>query len=326
MRLPAPKVMILFPSFQCNARCVMCYIWIKQRWTPQLSLEQLKRIVADPLIRRSVEVVAIAGGEPTLRSDLVEMAQILVEACGRLKTIDIPTNGLQTERVIDQIEQILALLANTRVVLSVTISVDGVGAVHEAIRGRQGVFPQVNQTLQELRELQAIYPRFRLGMNTVISRHNAKREILQAMRGYAKSHGVGLNFTVGAISEIGVESAAVREQFEMAPEHKEEAIAFFEELRERGGLDHIGPRYADFILHWLRTGERNLGCAFRNGKVFLVEPTGDAYLCGNYKDFKLGNLVESSLSEIWPIQKRLTHEMWQRRCETCVSNCFIGES
>ena len=323
MALPKPKVMILFSSFRCDARCVMCYTWVKAKWQPQLSLEQLRHIVEDPLIRDYTEIVNLAGGEPTLRTDLVEMVQLLVNGCPHLKTVDIPTNGMQTDRVVDQIERVLATLAITPIELAVTVSIDGVGVVHETIRGRPGVFPQVDATVKELRELRSIYPRFRLGMNTVISRHNARRDFLEAMRTYARSHDIGLNFTPAAISEVGVESVAMVDQFEMSPMDKDEVIRFFEQLQQEQALD---ATYCAFVLHWLRTGRRDMDCAFRDGKVFLVEPTGDVYLCGNYKDFKLGNLVERSLSDVWPVQRQFTREMWNRRCDTCASNCYIGEA
>lgn len=315
--------MILFTSFRCDARCIMCYTWVKAKWEAQLSLEQLDRIVSDPLLGGSVEIVNLTGGEPTLRSDLVEIVELLVRRCRRLKSVDIPTNGFQPERVVDRIERLLALLAMTDIELAVTVSIDGVGAIHETIRGRDGVFPRIQQTVEELKELRRIYPRFRLGMNTVINRLNASRELLEPMRVYARSHQIDLNFTPAAVSEVGVESVAQAGQFEIAPEQKPEVIGFFEQLGKERALD---PRYADFVVHWLRTGRRNLGCAFREGKTFLVEPNGDVYLCGNYKEFRLGNLLKESLSQVWPRQRQFTTRQWNRRCDTCVSNCYIGQA
>ena len=321
--LPAPKVMILFSSFRCDARCVMCYTWVKQKWKPQLSLKQLEKILGDPLIRRSIEIVNLAGGEPTLRNDLVDMVALLVEQCTRLKTIDIPTNGFQTDRVVDQVERILALLANTRVELAVTISIDGIGVVHERIRGREGVFAQVTRTVEELKSLRGLYSRFRLGLNTVISRHNADRVLLRQMLSFARSQDIALNFTPAAESEIGVESVAMKDQYELTLPQRQEVSAFFEELRVEGLVSHP---YAEFVINWLKTGHRSGGCAFRDGKVFLVEPDGESYLCGNYKDFRLGNLTREPLSKIWPHQRAFTKRAWDRRCTTCASNCYIGEA
>lgn len=323
MPLPTPNVMILFTSFRCDARCIMCYTWVKQRWEAQLSLEQVERIVADPFLRRSVELINLTGGEPTLREDLVDIVSILVERCQRLRCIDIPTNGFQPSRVIDRIERILARLAVTDVELAVTVSVDGIGAVHEAVRGRAGVFPHIDRTIEELKELREIYPRFRVGLNTVISRVNATRECLEPMRAYARSHQMSLNFTPAAVSEVGVESVAQGDRFEITAEQKPELIGWFEQLRQERALE---TRYADFVLHWLRTGKRNLGCAFRAGKTFLVEPNGNLYLCGNYKEFRLGNLLEEPLSVVWPRQRRFTAAQWDRRCDTCASNCYLDNA
>lgn len=320
MPLPTPKVMVLFTSFLCDARCVMCYTWVKAKWEAQLSVKQLDSILSDPLISRSLETVNLTGGEPTLRADLVELVEVLVRRCERLKSIDIPTNGFVTERVVDRIEQVLAFLARSSVELAVTLSIDGVGAIHEQIRGRQGVFDNITRTVEELKELSEIYPRFRLGMNTVISRHNASRKHLEPMREFAASHGIGLNFTIAAVSEVGVESIAQGEPFEILPEQRPEIISFFEQLMEEKAME---PQYGEFITHWLRTGKRNTGCAFRDGKTILVEPNGKVFLCGTFKEFQLGNLLEEGLQEVWPRQRKFTQQQWNNRCETCVSNCYL---
>ena len=323
MSLPKPKVLILFTSFRCDARCIMCYTWVKQRWERQLSIEEIDRIVSDPFLAGSIEVVNLTGGEPTLRPDLARIVEILADRCRHLRSIDIPTNGFEPARVVDRIEQVLAVLAMTQIELAVTCSVDGVGSVHETVRGRPGVFPKIQQTIEELKELREVYPRLRLGMNTVISRENARPEQLEAMRVFARSMEIGLNFTPAALSEVGVESVAQGEGFLISSEQAPGVIDFFERMGREGALD---PGYADFVVHWLRTGRRSLGCAFRDGKTFLVEPNGRAYLCGNYKDFYLGNLLEQGLSDVWPAQRRFTKEQWNRRCGTCVSNCYIGDA
>ena len=60
---------------------------------------------------------------------------------------------------------------------------------------------------------------------------------LDEIQAYAWAQGVGINFTLAAISEIGVESVSVREQFELGREDKKKVISFFERLLEEMPAD-----------------------------------------------------------------------------------------
>ncbi len=312
-----PKIIIFFITYKCNARCIMCHAWQKQAYSNDLSLKEIEKIFSNKLISSNLEIINLTGGEPTLRSDLSDIVKILLKYCHRLKRIDIPSNGINTQQVLDQIEKIIALLLPTDVKLSVTVSLDGVGHIHEAIRGIPDMFKNVDQTIQGLKELQSLYPHLSLGLNTVISKINYQH--LHENRDYALKNNLGLNFTLATISEIGVESIEMRDRFKMREDERGELIPFFKKLFDNKEIELI---YGKFIINILRTGRRNNGCNFRRGKAILLEPNGNAYMCGNFKEFKLGNLSREETAEVFKNNRKFSNNVW-RRCLKCESNCYL---
>lgn len=297
----------------------MCYVWQKQKNSEELSLEQIEKIFSEKSISSNLEIINLTGGEPTLRTDLTEIVRILLKYCGKLKRIDIPTNGINTLQILDRLEQISVSLLPTDVKLNITVSLDGIGAIHEKIRGKQNIFKNVDRTVQGLKELRTLYPILSLGINTVVNKINYK--YLQENRSYALANDIGINFTLAAISEIGVESIETKEKFLMNDQEKREVIPFFNELLESGELK---PSYGRFIIDLLKTGRRNNGCAFRKAKALLLEPNGNVYLCGNFKKFILGNINQNSFSEIR--YRKVFGDEDRRVCKICASNCYWDEA
>ena len=289
-----PKIIVFFTSYKCNSRCVMCYSWRKQDHSSELSLGQIDKIFSDNNLSKHIEIVNITGGEPTLRKDLVDVIKIILERCKNLKRIDMPTNGIDTDVVLDKIEQILTLLLLTDVKFCVTLSLDGIGKVHEKIRRIPEVFNKTEKTMFEIREMTALWKNLYFGINTTISRLNYDR--LNEIKEFGAKNGVGINYTLGAVSEIGVESIKMEDEFLLRDEEKGKVIDFIEGLMKEEGINKF---YANFMLQYLKTGRRKPVCAFKAKKSFLLEPDGSAYLCGNYKEFYLGNLLEKPFNQIW---------------------------
>jgi MoaA/NifB/PqqE/SkfB family radical SAM enzyme len=299
----------------------MCFAWIKQKQIRELTLHEIRTIFNDGVLKNNLEVINITGGEPTLRRDLAEIVKIILQSCLRLKRLDISTNGVNTAQVIDQIERVLALLLPTNVRLTVSISLDGVGEVHEQVRQTPGIFNKVEQTIDSLKELMTLYPFFCLGLNMTISRLNYNA--IEETRKYAIDKGIGINFTLSAISDIGVESIRVREKFELNKDEKKTVASFMQKLASLGELDQ---HYAYFLIAWLLTGKRQGECAFRKGKSLLLEPNGDIYLCGNFKDFRIGNLLQEPLKQSLIFDRNNLTKKYKIKCETCNSNCYIDSS
>lgn len=314
-----PKIVVLFSSYRCNSKCVMCSAWMKQRTSPELSALQIERVFSDPWFADSIEIVNLTGGEPTLREDMTDLVRVLLRKCPRLKRLDIPTNGIHTLQVLDKIERTLSVLLPTRVQLCVTVSLDGIGEVHEKIRGVDGAFREVEKTIKGLKELASLYPYLSLSLNATISRFNM--EGLSDLRRFARSMEVGIHFTLAAFSEIGVESMARKGEFEIEPGKERFLTDFIQELIDQEEMER---KYGEFMVHWLKTGRRSAPCNFARGKVILIEPDGSTYTCGNLKAFLMGNVLNESFRSLWKRKGALLGRV-KEKCRVCNSNCYMDE-
>jgi len=312
-----PKIVVLFTSYRCNARCVMCYAWKKQVRYKELTPQDVKQIFSDKILRETIEIINLTGGEPTLRNELTEIIEVLASTCIRLKRIDISTNGINTDEVIDQVERALAVLVHTGVALTVSVSVDGVGDIHDGVRGIRGAFKNIDKTLNELKEMLVLYPTFSVGMNFTVNKNNYMH--LYDAYAYSRQKELGMSFTLSALSEIGVESLQVRQGFELPVESKEKILEFIGFLSKENRLN---TRYERFLSHWLKTGKRKGPCSFKKEQSLLCEPDGAMYLCGNFKEFFIGNVLQRDFSELSRERRDFSRD-YAKRCSQCNSNCYI---
>lgn len=124
---------------RCCLSCIMCDIRkFPSRQEDELSTEQVKKIILQ-IKNLGVKHLIFSGGEPLLREDLVELVRFSTE--NGIPWVDVITNGVLCDDHIVQ-ELIRAGLNH------VTVSLDGVDQVHDAIRG-QGAFEKSAQAIDK---------------------------------------------------------------------------------------------------------------------------------------------------------------------------------
>jgi MoaA/NifB/PqqE/SkfB family radical SAM enzyme len=94
------------------------------------------------------------------------------ELC-RPGVITIPTNGLLTKRILDQVDQICAAAPFSQI--GINLSLDGVGAEHDGIRNVPGNWEHAMESWQGLKKLQGQHSNLMLSVHTVVSKFNAHR-------------------------------------------------------------------------------------------------------------------------------------------------------
>lgn len=172
-----PVYWILYVTGRCNARCDHCFLWReieRADRSTELTLDELRCLAAciGPAL-----VVNLAGGEPYLRNDLCEIANLFSRHSGcRLMTI--PSNGLMTDRIVESAARLCDDNPNT--FFRFSFSLDGIGPAHDAIRGVPGLFDRTCATVRRVAALRARYHNFAVLTSTVFGAHT-QGHILELM-------------------------------------------------------------------------------------------------------------------------------------------------
>lgn len=152
VRLDKPYKLNFAITFWCQSRCTHCNIWeIKPKG--ELTLDEIKEFAKKNSYFKWVE---LTGGEPFLRSDIVEIARAFKENSKGLYILTMPTNSLcNHDMVIKKITEMLQLKIPR---VAITVSLDGYRELHDEIRGVQGNFDRAIEMFKRLRELKKSHP------------------------------------------------------------------------------------------------------------------------------------------------------------------------
>ncbi len=160
--LMAPVNITVSVSYRCNSRCKTCNVWLLPN--DDFTVDEWDRTFQS--LGRAPYWFTFSGGEPTLRKDLPEMVASAYKYC-RPGIINIPTNGIQDKIIPGRVEKILAACPESEVIIN--LSLDGVGANHDRVRGVKGNFERAMRTYAGLKALKGRYPNFTLGVHSVLS-------------------------------------------------------------------------------------------------------------------------------------------------------------
>lgn len=147
---PLPREISLQLTYKCNLRCVHCFQWSEDGFFQDFSHAKAQTEIPPALVADLLEFtkpvkakVFLWGGEPLMHSRFGEIAGLLAE---HERTVNMCTNGLLLERNIEHLLRI-----GDR--LNLLVSLDGLGADHDALRGR-GTFARTVRNLESMLELQ----------------------------------------------------------------------------------------------------------------------------------------------------------------------------
>lgn len=151
-----PKSVCLIPTEQCNLQCAMCDIGQRNarnlspglfpltesisRGEGTITLDDWKRFIDDMVKRHWNPLILLTGTEPFIYPQILELIDYITANKLRLH---ITTNGTLLSRYAEK----LVDLCVKPDALSVTISLDGIGEVHDGIRGIPGTFDRALEGL-----------------------------------------------------------------------------------------------------------------------------------------------------------------------------------
>ena len=308
---PAKPIVLQFPVNDiCNGRCLMCNIW-QRKHDRELSPKELRYILHDPLFEQ-VRYVGLNGGEPTLRPDLPEIGRVLIKALPKLRGVNIITNAIQTQRVVERILALAEVVQTADLDFEVSVSLDGVGADHDKNRGVQGNFTSAVQVIQRLR--QAGLP-VSIGCTLTPINCYAADDVLS----WCLENGIGK-----WVFRLGVEIKRVyndgyANQHPFSPEQRFHLIMFFDKLAHHSNVEEVYRRFYRGLVGQLAFGQpREAGCDWRNRGVTL-DAHGEISYCSVQSPI-LGSALTGSGWRIFrkglPQRRRILRE----HCQSCRHN------
>jgi len=144
--ISAVRVLRISITDRCNFRCVYCMPAEGVRWLPQsdiLTFEEIRDVARAAAELHGITRVKLTGGEPTVRSGLVDLVSMLREVVA-LRDISLTTNGMKLGELAHPLRQ--AGLDR------VTVSIDSLNPDRFRRITRTGDLPTVLKGLAAARE------------------------------------------------------------------------------------------------------------------------------------------------------------------------------
>ncbi|MBI1783570.1 radical SAM protein [Candidatus Sumerlaeota bacterium] len=158
---------------RCNAKCIMCNIWKQVDNTApslpeEMTVEEMEKMLTlNRAFFSDLRHVAITGGEPTLRRDLVDIFRIFTTHLPQV-TMSVNSNGFSSAKTVGAIEEVMQF----RKKLSVMISIDGIGEGHDTVRGVKNVYKHCEATIDGLIELRKQHKGLKIEINHCMTSEN----------------------------------------------------------------------------------------------------------------------------------------------------------
>ena len=287
-------------TYRCQNRCYMCGIWrhptrADEEFRPEL-LRKLPRL----------DFCNVTGGEPTLREDLPEIIEILLT---QAKRVVISTNGYLTEKIVALAKQFKSQRLGFR------ISLEGLPAANDALRGIKDGFDHGLRTLLELQRLGLKD----IGFGITVSGSNA-RDMIEL---YQLAKAMDVEFATAV-----VHNSYYFHKSDNKIEDPDETIACFKELigellKTWRPKNWLRAYFNHGLINYIRGKPRLLPCR-AGSDLFFVDPWGEVRPCNGLAsdspESSFGNLREKTFSEIWHGPKA---ESILRQVRDCQRNCWM---
>ena len=318
-----PTVLIYNCTWVCDARCTMCSNWKWGDRKSDMTLEQLEPVLNTPFWG-AVENLNISGGEPTTRNDLPEMVELFQKHLPRLRKIGINTTGLTPHRAIPMLTRIVEFCASKKILISIRVSLDGIGDVHNQVRSVKNGFDKASKTIEAMQALAEKHDHFSFGIaSTIFSKNLEDAENILA---WARTKNLDVVFNMLRFTDAMLHNKELEPDIHFRAREEQFMRKFFldrvQEESVLSGQSFMYLHYADMITNGYH---RTMPCPFQR-QGLLLNPNGDLHYCENSQ--KIGNVLDESAESLYFKAENLAHRETIKNdtCPTCLSPCQVNVS
>lgn len=299
-----PEFLWLEATDACPNLCAFCDIGKNKPSKDHLSPAEIEAMLRDPLFD-GLRVAIVSGGEPTVRKDLPEILAAVHRARPRVDMV-LSSSAALPERLLLAVQRAM----DEGIRLHVGVSLDGIGARHDELRGMPGLFAKVERALDQLAELRRLHPE-RLSFNVGFVFSDVTVADTPAVRDYAAARGI--DFQVQWYNEGAYYGNEGRNLLS-----KSEALLPVARTFPPSPVN-------DWGLRVLEGGALDYRCTTLHNSC-LIKCQGDMVPCFRYWNDSAGNVRRQSPSEIWRSQDARGVRRKVRACEGCLNTCGVGWS
>lgn len=316
-----PTVFIYNCTWVCDAKCEMCNNWKWGNRKEDLTLEQMDRVM-DSSFWNEVENLNISGGEPTTRLDLPELVEMFQRRLPRMRKIGINTTGLTPKRAIPMLTRIVDFCGEHNLLISIRVSIDGVGDMHDQVRNVKRGFDKASETIAAMQALAARSPHFQFGVASTIFATNL--DDAKNIHAWARSKNLDIVFNMLRFTDNMLHNRELEGQIGFKTREEDFMRQFFlDRVAEESilsGQSFMYLHYADMIANGYH---RTMPCPFQR-QGLLLNPNGDLFYCEN--SAKLGNALETPAGELYFGEEQLAGRETLKKdtCPTCLSPCQVN--
>lgn len=269
-----PKILSYLITDCCNSHCLTCSIWKNNKFH-EIPLEKLKDALKSPLLQ-DIQHVGISGGEPSLCKNLLHHVNIIVNTLPSLETLSITSNCINSNFWINNLKIIYDICKKKHLYFQLNISLDGIGQIHDSIRGTKNNFYNTNKVILFVKEHKIPYQ-----LHSTINKYNIYH--INQILNYAKDLNADIIFRLA--SEIyRLDNTIQLEKVSLTSKQKS---FFCDFLRSDSLLNYTrspGRKlfYKYLVKQILGDGKRLAPCYFKHEGLVLAS-NGTVSFCSRFK-------------------------------------------
>ena len=258
---------------------MMCNIWKKTE------LFEFNINIIDKL-PRSLRSITLTGGEPFLNSDLPLIVRKIKKQCPRARIV-IPTNGMLTETIFEATQTIIKIDPN----IAIRISLDGIGNIHDRVRGIPDAYEMAISTLKLLKSI----PVRDLGITFVATPINT-HQLLMTYNLSLREH-IQFNCLVAHTSEFYYMKQNDNSFLKSTTFFDDLEKVVISQLRSFKPYDLFKAYYHNSLRDFALYSKMSYPC--QAGELFsYVDTKGIVYPC-HLRNERMGDLKSSTIESIW---------------------------
>ena len=308
-----PYKLVFAVTYNCNSKCKTCNIWNKPI-KDELETHEIQNFFS----KNKFPWVNLTGGEVFLRSDLVK----IVKSMRNTYLLNITTNGILTEKIINDSLEIKKLIPKFILV----VSIDGSKEVHNKIRGVDCWENAIETYKRAKKKGIETYLGLTLSPYNIDYFQETSDDIKKVISDFKMKD---LHLNIYHESEIYFKNKGQIKLDEQYYKKLKQIIKKF--IQNKKGIDfvtYIERRYLKSIEQYLDTGLSPITCKALISSCFL-DPQGNIYPC-SILNCKLGNIkeIDYDLKKIWNDKnsEKIRQKIKENKCPGCWTPCEAYQS